>query len=340
MENLKSKNPQKRIVLPATADLLQSQVAHETSDQYYNVRTLDRRGPATTEAVDPAVLARKLGGSWFGSYGAAPCPCCQPERRRHQNALTIAGENDRLLLNCKKAGCDFRDLLVACGIRPGEFEVDMVAIEQARRERATAEAKALDRAESLWRQGDLISGTHGEAYLRSRAITCALPSSLRWIRDIYHQPSGHFCAAMVAKVQSATGQPMGIHRTFFTKQGHRLSRNAKMMLGPCRGGAVRLTEAQGPLVVAEGIETALTLACGMLRQPARIWAALSTSGVAGLDLPPEPGQLIIAPDGDDAGQNAANRLAERADAIGWSVSLLPAPEGKDWNDVLMVGVCQ
>lgn len=44
--------------------------------------------------------------------------------------------------------------------------------------------------------------------------------------------------------------------------------------------------------------------------------------------------LTIAADGDDAGAGAALTLAERANALGWQVSLLPAPQGKDWNDVI------
>jgi hypothetical protein len=90
----------------------------------------------------------------------------------------------------------------------------------------------------------------------------------------------------------------------------------------------------GPLVVAEGVETALSLACGLLCVPAAIWAALSTSGIRGLHLPPQPGRLTIAPDGDEPGRAAAHALAERAHALGWAVSLLTAPEGRDWNDIL------
>jgi len=55
---------------------------------------------------------------------------------------------------------------------------------------------------------------------------------------------------------------------------------------------------------------------------------------AALRLPPEAGRLTIAPDGDPAGRAAAQALAERAHATGWAVSLLPAPEGRDWNDIL------
>jgi hypothetical protein len=107
-----------------------------------------------------------------------------------------------------------------------------------------------------------------------------------------------------------------------------------MMLGAVAGGAVRLTDGPGGLVVAEGIETALSLACGLLRAPVTIWAALSTSGMQSLRLPLSPGKLTIAPDGDPAGKNAAHSLAERATALGWQVSLLPAPDGRDWNVIL------
>jgi len=106
------------------------------------------------------------------------------------------------------------------------------------------------------------------------------------------------------------------------------------MLGSTLGGAVWLSEGSTRLVVAEGIETALSLASGLLREPSMVWAALSTSGIRGLRLPAQPGRLTIAPDGDAPGRGAANVLAERANALGWKVSLLTAPNGTDWNDIL------
>jgi DNA primase len=56
----------------------------------------------------------------------------------------------------------------------------------------------------------------------------------------------------------------------------------------------------------------------------------------GLALPPQAGQLTIASDGEQAGREAANALAARANDLGWQVTLLPAPDGLDWNDVLMM----
>lgn len=281
--------------------------------------------------IDPAQLTRDLGGKWYRGYGTAPCPICQPERRKDQNALGIRTDGDRLLMKCKKIGCDFRDLLVASGIQPGHVEIDQMALENAEREHREDEAKKLKRARSMWDQSQPIEGTKGEDYLRARSITCALPDALRWLPDAYHQPSGRYCSAIVANV--FTG---GIHRTFLDEQsGERLTRSPKMMLGPCQGGAVVLAEAVGPLVVCEGIETGLSLTSGLLSGPATIWAALSTSGIKGLHLPERPGKLVIASDGDGPGQAAGCELANRANAIGWDVCLLPAPEGRDWNDVLV-----
>jgi hypothetical protein len=127
-----------------------------------------------------------------------------------------------------------------------------------------------------------------------------------------------------------------VHRTYLRADGTDKADidPPKAMLGAVAGGAIRLSEGAGRLVVAEGIETGLSLSCGLLRTPVNVWAALSTSGIRGLLLPTQPGRLTIAPDGDPAGRDAANALAERAHALGWQVSLLPAPDGCDWNDIL------
>ena len=139
---------------------------------------------------------------------------------------------------------------------------------------------------------------------------------------------------MVARLEGCAVP--AVHRTFLAPDGGGKAEvdPPKAMLGGVHGGAVRLIQGQGPLVVAEGVETALSLACGLLDGPATIWAALSTSGLRGLHLPNQPGALIVASDGDEPDQAAAYALADRASALGWEVSMLAAPEGRDWNDVL------
>lgn len=284
--------------------------------------------------TDPKQLTQDLGGTWMRSYGCAPCPCCQPERRRDQTGLTISADGGKLLLHCKKSGCAFTDILAATGLSSQPTQSDPEVTRKAELARAKQTAKLKARAQALWDYGNPIHGTHGEAYLRARGITYPLPDTLRWLPDTYHTPSGQYCSAMIAKVEP-TG---GVHRTFFTKKGERLTSSAKMMLGPCSGGAVRLSHVDGPLVVCEGIETGLSLLSGLLDGPHQVWAALSTSGMKALSLPVKPHQLIVATDGDKAGNEAGNILARTAHALGWSVSIMAAPSGRDWNDVLQSGV--
>jgi hypothetical protein len=107
-----------------------------------------------------------------------------------------------------------------------------------------------------------------------------------------------------------------------------------MMLGACRGGAVRLGPAENPLLLGEGIETCLaaTQATGL---PA--WAALSTSGLKCIDLPDTVTDVIVLADGDDAGARAALACARRLQREGRRARVAWPPAGMDLNDVLVSG---
>ena len=110
---------------------------------------------------------------------------------------------------------------------------------------------------------------------------------------------------MVALVtHGATGTPIAIHRTFLARDGGGKAPvdPQKMMLGPCRGGVVRLAEPDDVLMVGEGIETCLA-AMQATGHPA--WAALSTSGLRSLDLPRDVRDVIVLADGDEPGEAAA-----------------------------------
>lgn len=284
--------------------------------------------------MDLHTITHNLGGYWRNGRGQAPCPVCQPERRRDQNALSLSQENGKALLHCFKLGCSFVEIASAAHMSLDNVRIDLKAQREHERKQAAYAAEKRTKARNLWNAAKPITGTKAEAYLRGRGITCDLPESLRFVPDIYHQPSDTRALAMVADVQS-TG---GIHRTYFDKQGNRLQLSAKMMLGPCAGGAVRLSEGRDKLVVCEGIETGLSLMSGMLSGAPAVWATLSTSGMKTLSLPQGYGKVVIATDGDPAGRDAGQVLMKRAIALGWKVSLLPAPGGMDWNDVLMKGV--
>lgn len=285
--------------------------------------------------TDARTLTMALGGRWWRGYGSAPCPVCQPEQRKGQNALTLKDGRDRLLAHCKKSHCGFRDILAAAGVSPGQYRApDPTFLAKCEADERAAREKRAKQAATLWNEAQPIADTLAANYLRNRAITCPLPQTLRFHPEAWHGPTAKRYPAMVALVEGGGG--FAVHRTYLLPDGSGKAAIApdKMMLGAVAGGAVRLTDGPGGIVVAEGIETAFSLACGLLRGPARIWAALSTSGMQSLRLPPSPERLTIAPDGDPAGKSAAHALAERATALGLQVSLLPAPNGRDWNDIL------
>jgi hypothetical protein len=118
---------------------------------------------------------------------------------------------------------------------------------------------------------------------------------------------------MVALVEG--GEGFAVHRTYLRPDGSGkagLAGGDKLMLGGTAQGAVRLSVGASRLAVAEGIESALSLLCGLLAGPVNVWAALSTSGMRSLRLPAQTGQLVIAGDGDQPGRAAADALCARS----------------------------
>jgi hypothetical protein len=128
--------------------------------------------------------------------------------------------------------------------------------------------------------------------------------------------------------------PLGVHRTFLARDGSGKApvQPAKMMLGPCRGGAVRLAQTGDTLLVGEGIETTLA---AMKATSLPGWAALSTSGLRSLNLPPNVRTVTILADGDAAGEAAAQAAALRWRREGRRVRIARPPQGLDFNDVLL-----
>jgi hypothetical protein len=286
--------------------------------------------------TDARDLTAALGGRWHGRYGAAPCPICQPERRKGQNGLTLAdGSNGRLVLHCKKSACNFTDVLAAAGLRAGDYRApDPAELAKREAEQCKEAQRKAEQAKRLWQDAQPIGGTVAEAYLRVRRISCALPATLRFHPSCWHGATARRFPALVALVEGGSG--FAVHRTYLRPDGSGKADidPAKAMLGATAGGAVRLSEGHARMVVAEGIESGLSLLCGLLDGPATILAGLSTSGLRALRLPAQAGRLTVACDGDGPGREAATALAERAHAMGWRVGILDPGTGADWNDIL------
>lgn len=275
-------------------------------------------------------MTRLLRGRWYGRYGLAFCPA---HRNTRTPALSLAdGQDGRLLVHCF-AACDPLDVLRMLpdqGAASGTPAAPHAAL--GRNERARTDA-----ALAIWHEGGRLEGTLAERYLRGRAIVPPWPPALRFHASLWHANTRQRLPGLVALVTGPDGSPLAIHRTFLSPFGTKADiEPVKAMLGPCAGGAVRLSYGEGGLAVCEGVESGLSLRDHV---PADIGvlAALSTAGIRGLKLPPEPGDLVIAPDGDAPGRRAAEALAQRAHGLGWQVRLLAAPDGRDWSDLAMEG---
>lgn len=295
--------------------------------------------------MDAYTATRQLNGKWYREYGTAACPICQPEGRRDQSALTLRDGRNCLLLHCKKAGCAFSEIIRAIeDVGPAPI---YVSPPPAPMRTEYAGRVALD----IWLAASPISGTIAEKYLRSRGLPLPPTGHLRFVANCRH-PTGVYAPAMVARVKGADG--FGIHRTYLAPDGSGKASlsPARAMLGAASGGAVRLLEGRGALVVSEGIENALSYFSMKRRGPranpadqhiaqplaeldeAAVWAALSTSGLRNLRLPQPAGKLIIAADCDVAGIAAAHGLARRVRAAGWEVGIA-IPASPDWNEQLL-----
>lgn len=262
----------------------------------------------------------------------------------------------------RRAGVEPGPLEGAGAPDPEALRRNRAALDRQRRLQEANERKRSEerirRARELWDRS--TEGHEGVArYLAGRGLSVGADFSrrLRWCQDC---PVGDAkkktAPAVVAAVTVRVARPDGsdgerlvaVHRLFVDATGGAIDQElGKMMLGPVRGGAVRLgaigrgeedAEGETPagraaprvvggtLALCEGIETgcAIRVATGW-----PVWACLSAGGLLSIDFPAGMvrdgvvSRVVIAGDFDDPtikdergrtplrGQQAAERAAER-----------------------------
>jgi putative DNA primase/helicase len=287
----------------------------------------------SAEAIATALGGRKAGAAWMA--------CCPAHQDRDPSLAITDAKDGSVLVRCH-SGCDQRAVIEALRARGvwhvGERRPTRFSRKPDRVPPPETDSDAMRRMEAalaLWRGSQSAEGTPVEAYLRSRGLTIPIPPSIRFHAGLKH-PSGGIWPAMVALVtRGVDGAAMAVHRTFLARDGRSKApvNPAKMMLGPCRDGVVRLAKAEQTLVIGEGIETALS---AMQASDIPAWAALSAGGLRSLVLPPLPfaARATIAADPDPAGIAAAVAAAERWYAQGRDVRIARPSSGLDFNDLL------
>ena len=256
-----------------------------------------------------------------------PCPACG--RGSRDRALSITRNPDgSAVAHCFR--CEF--IATTRGdSRPGKAPSRPVAP-------ATKHETLSDYGRDLWRTCRPVSGP-GRAYLEARG--CVIPppdGELRYHPALKHPVTAYTGPALVGLVTDATDYRIArtLHRTWVRADGTKAPEAdpPRMLLGGHRkaGAVIRLwpdDSVSGGLGIAEGIETALSLAHGF----APVWAAIDAGNLAAFPVLAGVEFLTIAADHAPAGIKAARECATRWRTAGRRVRLvLPDAEGADLND--------
>ena len=282
-------------------------------------------------------IAKALGGRKIGAFWMAQCPA---HNDREPSLAIRDADANKVLVHCH-AGCDQDRVIMALRVR-GLWTENTPRSNFNRPPPAVTripdqdDAKRSANALGIWNSAQPANGTLVETYLASRHIHTPVPAPLRFHARLKHRSGGKWPAMVALVTRGSDGAPLAVHRTFLAHDGASKAQvdQAKMMLGPCSGGAVRLGEPCEILMVGEGIETCLA-AMQATGHPA--WAALSTSGMRALDLPDAVREVIVLADGDDPGEAAALASAMRWTREGRRVRIARPPKGMDFNDLLVRG---
>ena len=193
-----------------------------------------------------------------------------------------------------------------------------------------------DQGLALWRTCQPLAGT-APAYLHARR--CRIPPKdghLRWHPRLRH-PSGYVGPALVALItDTLTREPLSLHWTWGQADGRKAEvQPPRLLLARHRkqGGVIRLWPDEAVttgLGVAEGIESALSLAWGFMP----VWACIDAGNLAALPVLAGIEHLTVAADNDSAGQAAAQTCATRWAAAGRTISVTVQRQN-DLNDLCM-----
>ena len=185
----------------------------------------------------------------------------------------------------------------------------------------------------IWRAARPLRGSLAEAYLHGRGTAVAQVAdapALRFHPRLRHPVEPGVFPCLVAGVQDSAGRFIGIQRTYLEGPHKARVEPVRASLGRLTGGAVRLAEAAGGvLLLGEGIESTAA-AMAWLQTPG--WAVLGTAALRALALPEAIREVVIAADRDAPGLNAPAALAERFETEGRRVTICTPCVGGDFAD--------
>jgi len=300
------------------------------------------------------VLAKEGDGSSQTFFGTGL-------RRAVENASVSPGDRveltllTRQILRSRRSGKSYSHQLWRALRLPSKEEERRLARERKARQRALGDA-----IRTGWRDTIPFSWKDPRAkpmarYLKSRALAVKVPDMVRDLRfagSVPYLDEGEVLGnypAMVAAVRDVRGNLVTLHRTFLTEEGRKAAVAApkKLLAMPedrtVNGAAIHFGETQSVLALAEGIETALSVA---IATGLPCWSCISAGGLERVEIPGRVNVVFVFADKDRSGtgERAAGALQKRLAQSGRTVCVLvPSGEipdgakGIDWNDVLRDG---
>lgn len=213
---------------------------------------------------------------------------------------------------------------------------------------AREQAATKDNALRIWNACGDLAGSKAEDYLRLRGFEGAPGDDVLRSHTALPYPMKGTYDALVCRVDDMSGDLCAVWRIFLRGDARKADvPNAKLGLGPAGGGAVRIGGMAEKIGIAEGVESALG-AWHLTGKKHPVWAALSTAGMIGFEVPLGVKHVVVFPDGDrplkkqgheyiaaqPAGRKAAEALRARllTEGVGVTIAAEPGP-GRDYNDL-------
>jgi hypothetical protein len=275
------------------------------------------------------------GGRWSGHCGMMNCPAHDD----HKPSLLVSDIEGRIRVHCF-SGCDWRDVRKALGLDGAASVARSSTCVRDTRSGLQLASKSIGAiVQRTWAETRPIAGSIAEKYLWSRGI---VPDHgmeyLRFHPNLRYDDTASFPALVAGITTWPSTTVHAIQRTYLTDGGRKIDRDpARKILGSVSGGAVRFGDVGRTLIVAEGVETVLSVQQAVGEAA---WAALSASYLKNLRLPDLPlaKRVIIAADNDE---NRTGQAAAEQAALRWherEIHIVHPTCPGDWNDVLLEGV--
>jgi hypothetical protein len=280
-----------------------------------------------------------MGGEVTGTDSVnAPGPGHSP----HDRSLSIKVRGGRIIV-FSHCGDDWRICrdyaLERLGLEPLQRHSTQKTVLTVASSRSDADNKRWSRAKALEIWGGSVDprGTLAEQYLmRYRGLS--LPGDvagdvIRFHGSLWFDRKTRLPGMVCLFRNIKTNEPCGIHRTFLDgTTGDKVDRR---MFGVAKEAAIKFDNAvaSGPLIVGEGIETALSA-----REAGfgKTWAMGSSGAVRTLPVVNVP-ELTLLQENDATSRRDTAACAKRYLAAGKPVTIVRAKIGNDLNDLWRLG---